>query len=262
MGKHAEMAASLTREKLTVEQIKQEADDVKPSNDNLLQMGEERFQLRLRVSEMTRMKFWEKELEVNGSKPSVDVLWTIALQCLPYLTHVQDGHKVPKTKSAALKVIGRYLKFAKMVTKQIDQMRHGKDPNDELFVHKRDRLFSQNDLLECMGFVRVMDLSDSLNKQIESAGSVCLSSFDKVEEHYSSIISDDVTSVSSDSVGGAAEPIADSENGDASNDDCQVRRSSRRRRPNSRFSFPGEESSSDEESDEEDEADNDRVPLV
>lgn len=87
---HIEKAATLTREKLTVDAVKLEADNTTPSNDNLLRMGEERLQCREHICNITTKKYWV-ELEMNGKRPNFRVLWLSAVKTFPHLLPFHRG---------------------------------------------------------------------------------------------------------------------------------------------------------------------------
>jgi len=275
---HIEKAATLTREKLTFDAVKLEADNTTPSNDNLLRMGEERLQCREHICNITTKKYWV-ELEMNGKRPNFRVLWLSAVKSFPHLlpfhrggvqipTPHRDNITVIRNKTTATNIIGSYISMAKKVTKLICHFCHGTDSSSQNFVPKRDRQFQQNDLLEWLNFVRVVDVSDTPNAIVENAASTCLSAFHTVDDHYTYTRSDDddddVVLTLSDDVPTEVDNAADDEVDEAQpnvNGNGPRRSSMRRRRPNSRHVYPGEESSSEEESDDEDEEDADSAPV-
>ncbi|KAL7498156.1 hypothetical protein ACHAWT_009680, partial [Skeletonema menzelii] len=272
---HDEKVGTLTREKLTVDAMKEEADRTTPSNDKLLRMGEERLQCREHICNITTKKYWV-ELEIGGRRPHFHVLWFTAVKTFPHLLPFhRGGFQIPRpywrnitqirTKTIATNIIGSYLSMAKKVTKLICDFCHGNDSTRRNFVPKRDRQFQQNDLLEWLNFVRVVDVFDSPNAIVENAASICLSTFHAVDDHYTYTLSDDVVLTSSDDapteVGTAADAEVANEAQSNVNGSDPRRSSTRRRQPNSRRRYPGEESSSEEEeSDEEDVANNAPVP--
>lgn len=272
---HNEKAATLTREKLTIDAVKEEAAKTSPSNDNLLRMGEERLQSREHICTITTKKYWN-ELEIDGRRPNYRVLWISAVKTFPLLLpfhrgtiqSVEDNHiTIISNKTTATTVIGSYLKMAKKVTKLICDFCHGTDSNHRNFVPKRERKFIQSDLLEVLDFVKVVDVSGSTNAVEESAANACLSTFQIIDDHYTYTRSNDdvLLTSSSDDVpaddGDAADVDAEVEEVQPNVDSNGPRRSSiRRRRPNSRRMYPGEESSSEEE-ESEDEQDSDDAPV-
>lgn len=272
---HDEKAATMTREKLTIDAIKEEAAKTTPSNDNLLRMGEERLQSREHICTITTKKYWN-DLEIDGRRPNYRILWISAVKTFPHLLpfhrgsikSVENNHiTIITNKTTATSIIGSYLKMAKKVTKLICDFCHGTDSNHKNFVPKRDRNFIQSDLLEVLDFVKVVDVSGSPNAVEESAANTCLSTFQIIDDHYTYTRPDDdvVLISSSDDV-----PADDGNAADAEVNEVQPnvdsngpRRSSmRRRRPNSRRIYPGEESSSEEEESEDEDSDDAPVPFV
>ncbi len=266
---HNEKAASLRRQKLTIADIKQEADKTVPSNDKILRMGVDRLQRRERINEVSVQKFW-KELKVDGKAPAAKDLWMSAIKTFPHLLPFHRHGTAPtiiKSRGAAFTVIGKYLALSKNVTKSICDFCYGTDKTSRNFVPKRDRNFIKSDLLEWLNFVQIVDISeDTPDAVVESAAATCLSSFLTVEEHYTYTLSDDDDSTSSNDVPTEVVHVSTSNNdvptevvdiGDADADEAQSnvgsnnrRRSSRRRRrPNHRHKYPGEESSEEETDD-------------
>lgn len=275
MADHDAKSASLTREILTINNVKKEANNSAPSNDKLLKMGEARLKSRERIIQITRKKFWETELEVDGERPTFHVVWKLSIKSFPYLRRWMIHVEQPKNnKSSVLNVVGSYLKFAKRFTKLLCEFCHGNNSMHPNFVSKRDRSFEQVDLLEWMGYVKIVDISDAPTVAVASAVSTCISSFQQVDDHYTYILrGDEVAGSSTDDVSDdVAEEVVDAvdvETNDTEepsniDDGNSLRRSSRKRRAyNTHRSYPGEESSSEEESDDEEEIDDDApVPLL
>ena len=234
-------------------------------------------------SEISRNVFWKDEFELDGKRPHFRVIWMSAVQSFPRLRYFHRSHNngaIVRTKGDTMKFIGQYLTLAKKATKLICDFCHGNNNNctHPNFVPKRDRSFTQVDLLELMGFIRVVDISDSSAEIAESAALTCLSSFKKIEEHYTYTLNSDVPASTGDDGNDEAvnEEVArtyereeqeeredddESDRGVGDGDGLCLRRSKRqKRRSNVRLLYPGEEPNSDEESDDE-ESDDDDAPV-
>jgi hypothetical protein len=187
MDSLAKMAANLTREKITVAMVKEKADKTIPSNDRIMRLGDERLELRQRLCNISRKKYWTHEFLLDGERQNFKAIWLSAVRSFPRLRDfhfIHDNGAIVRTKTDTIKFIGNYLALAKKSTKLICDFCHGNVSSHKRFVPKRDRNFEQVDLLECMGFVRVVDISDSSTEIAESVALTCLSSFQKIDEHY------------------------------------------------------------------------------
>jgi hypothetical protein len=110
--------------------------------------------------------------------------------------------------------------------------------------------------------------SDSSAEIAESAALTCLSSFQKIDEHYTyTCVDSDVPTLPQTTGEDGDEEVINTYGRDDDDDDDDesdrglrdglCRSSQRKRRSNVRLSYPGEESSSDEEEEEEEEEDDD-----
>ena len=276
MRAHNEKAASLRRQKLSVDAIKQRAIDIIPSNDNILRMGQERLQSRERIRELIVQRFW-KELEDGGKVLGFKALWMSAVKSFPRIlrfnrtTNSGPPQSIITSRASAMKVIGKYLTAAKKTTKLICDFCFGSSNcQDTNFVPKRERNFEQSDLLEWMDFAIIVDLSDATNAIVESTASACLSTFQSVDDHYTYTLSDDGDDDDDDLTASddAHTQIIDITDADVNEAQSHVdssntlRRSSRRRRPrNRRRMYPGEQWSSEEEQGDEEEDAGASVPF-
>ena len=71
------------REDLTLAKVKRMAKTQKPANDLMLQSSDETMELRIRLKEMSVIKFWDKMRDKTKYKS----MFAIAKQCFPLLEY-------------------------------------------------------------------------------------------------------------------------------------------------------------------------------
>ena len=81
------------REDLTLAEVKRVAKTQKPTNDLMLQSSDETIELRIRLKEMSVIKFWDKMRDKSEYK----TMFAIAKQCFPLLERFKFEHGVAKT---------------------------------------------------------------------------------------------------------------------------------------------------------------------
>ena len=181
-------AATLTRDVVTPEMILTEARATNLSNDRVMKLGEERLNVRMRITEISTKRFWLQLKAPEGHLWQRYVLRK-AFNCFPYFLTMmvyrkKDAGRV-KTKTEGAQIIGDYLKKSKLVVKLLNEFCHGGSGSNNA-VPKRERSFEPGDLLDVFGFFRIRDGNFGDEEEIcEPAAERVLAAFDTVDPHYS-----------------------------------------------------------------------------
>ena len=184
----AEKVSKMTREKITLESVKEEAAKSVPTNDSLLRLGDERLEIRTRIDEMSRVQYWKnlgKHLPINK------LLYT-ALYAFPRLRRMvnvdipvdwkeDDNRKV--TKKIVMGIISEYLRKAKGTVNRISEFSYGVNGKDG-YVLPRDRHLLRSDLLMLLRFVVPVDVEETSNSAPDDKTRAIISSFTILDEHY------------------------------------------------------------------------------
>ncbi len=149
-----------------------------------LKLGEERLELRAKLTEMLFQKYW-KELKAPEGTVQYNFIWSSAADSFSLfnkVVHVPVDWEGPRNKTEALKRIGTYLTRVKYSAKEICEYMYGKKGCLKS-VPKRDRKMEPADILEIFGFVVVGDFQTGRDDG-DSAALTLLSTMTNVNDHY------------------------------------------------------------------------------
>ena len=112
---------NLTRTVVTVDMVAEEAKRTALSNDRVMRLGEERLQIRIKITEMSTQRFW-KELHVPADSPPYRFIMNTAWKSFPrfhQIGHRRNDAGPDHSKTKVMKNVGVYLTRANATSKLI-----------------------------------------------------------------------------------------------------------------------------------------------
>lgn len=198
MDAEKKKASRLRRTKLTANDLRNEAQSLELTNDNMLKMGKERLEARARMTQLATVKFWKS---IPDKTPQQ--LLDLARKSMPFFDSIVNNpwknppkkppkKKLPKTmsKSNAEKLISQYISITKSASSHIIALLYGEG---ETQVKKSERLVSKEDIMFHFGLYKLEDDAWDHVEATPEASRKALESFCSINSHYTITASNDIT---------------------------------------------------------------------
>lgn len=175
--------ATLTREVLTIDKVRENAKNLKLSNDAVMLVDDATIERRNKTKEMTFQNFWDK-LRPNAQYKEMFRIATVSFG--PHLFNIVPKPKVLplRSKTAVLKqVVGPYRTKVKYSCEQIYMYLYGKGPTA---VPARERILHLMDIYDLFGFLRPVPeaFGEERADYVHPATRAVISSFKKIDPHF------------------------------------------------------------------------------